>query len=1019
MPATVYAGVQQFDNWSVTISGRTYRCSIWIDDGRRTVESRCCVVQASGAEVELFRRTVYTVTADYGPDCPKIVASGNVFVVHFLEGAESLIAPGTYEDPEIRRVTFDMSAFESAQWTDRGTMAVGRFMHDLRPVLEHASDFLIAYVDDSEIPHMRRFDGLDWVDIAWTADAAHACEHHRALSCYAHDADNDAIMVYERVGAEAFHFWVTRADASTGTNTVTSRVLASLPDSYLWQARFCRWAGGQVNLVVESGEVEDAYQIPMLSYQRVDSGDASVLSLTQGVYHLRMLGEPFSYAGSRATDTEPNCYVLVGYTNVAPDSEFLQRNAFVLDLFAPEWANADAAFTIRPRPMWVGNLGDFDCRNSGASPDDDAIAGWAIGRRTGHVSSASPGAVVGPTLKTRSWAVGGWAKLVAMSSSGEAPLQPMAACGLTVRFQVEEPTQAFRDGTDPDTPDACYHGLNRFTVGAAREAGGGAVIGGGCMYYYDHSRVFEVGYCWHPEIIGIGELTEGDVADGTYLYTVTFEQRDALGQLHRSAPALPVSYAAIGGGEVVQVLVNTQTLSLRDNTYVYPGAPPINAVLWRTEAGGTVFYRVNARYNPATGNRLRDTDENDPTLAYTACQDNVQDASLVQHETLPFVLINGAWTPLPPFQPPAASCIEKWQNRIWLASSQDPRVIYYSQEMLPEQGGTRTLPPEFNSSLVVRSDGIGTVIALHAREEELLVYTTDAVYSITGLGADGAGNDASYQLSFVTRSAGTIEPRSLVSTPAGTFAQTMHGLYCLRGGEFEYLQLGAHVADVVRTGGNLRAATYLRDRGAVRWVTNGAVEGAPLAIELDLLTMRWSVHPLAAGDLPGGSEAFSAAVGGCSWLGDGGYELHVVVQQGAILIERTPDDDEPYADENRLGSRAVPLRVRLRPIHLDGIDGFVLLRRVGLAFEKPDDSAIRVTHYAWRRGRYEDVVGENRDYPSPALERPRPYGPRQQKCAAFWIDIQELADPEIPATENLRILGMHIEAGIKRGLRKA
>jgi hypothetical protein len=1023
MTAQLYAGVYQFDNWAITVSGRTFRCYVWVDDGRRTVESRCMVVTDGGAEVELFRRTVYSVTSDFGPDCPKIIASGSTLLVDFFEGD---INPGSFvaENPRIRRVTLDMSGFESAQWTDRGTFSVGRFMHDLRPVLEHASDFIIAYVDTDDIPHMRRFDGLDWIDIAWTADAAHEVAV-RALSCYAHDADNDAIMVYERNGAEALHTWVTRADADDGTNTATGRVLAGFPDGYLWQARFCRYASGRVNLVAECSEAEVSpdFAIPSLVYQRIDSGTALTLSLTQWAHHLRMLGEPFSYAGSRETDVEPNCYVLAGYGNTGVDTaaehEFTQRSAFVVELFATEWENADAAQEIRPRPMWVGNFGDFDCRVSGSSPDGDLITGYSLGRRIGHVSSASAAHVRGPALKTRTWSVLGFGKLMAISpAAGESPLQPVHATGLAVRFQVEEPTQAFRDGSDPATPDACYHGVNRFTVGDAREAAGGAVIGGGCMAYYDHHRVFELGYCWHPQILRVEELEAGDIADGTYLYTATFEQRDALGQLHRSAPALPVSYTADAGGEVIQALVNSQTLSLRDNAYVYPGCSPINTVLWRTEAGGTVFYRVNAS-GSGSNNRPRDTDENNPAVGFSACQDNVSDASLVEHETLPFALIDGAWAPLPPFQPPAGSCIEKWQNRIFIASSQDTRIIFYSQEMLLEPGGSRTLPPEFHPNLVVRVDGIGPVIAMHARDEELLVLTSDATYSITGIGADGAGNDASYQISLVAKHAGTIDSRSVVGTPAGVFAQTRHGLYCLTtGGGLEYIQLGAKVADVIRSGGNLRAATYLADRAAVRWVTNAAVEGEPLAVELDLLGMRWSVHPLAAGDLPAGSDALSSAVGGCSWIGDGGHEHHVVIEQGAALVERTPDDDEPYADENRAGSLPVPLRVRLRPVHLDGINGFVSLRRVALALEKPDDSAYRITHYAWRSGRYEDVVGEIRDYESPAPERHRPYGPRQQRCAAFWIDFQELASPEVPATENVRILGLQIEVGTMRGLRK-
>jgi hypothetical protein len=347
--------------------------------------------------------------------------------------------------------------------------------------------------------------------------------------------------------------------------------------------------------------------------------------------------------------------------------------------------------------------------------------------------------------------------------------------------------------------------------------------------------------------------------------------------------------------------------------------------------------------------------------------------------------------------------------------------------MLPEPGGIRTLPPEFSPSLTLRIDGIGRINGFLERDDELIALTSDASYSITGIGPDPTGGNGSFQVATISTVVGTLDQRSLCLTPAGIFGQNRHGLYLHSpGGGFEYLELGAKVADVIRTGGNIRAATYLPDRAAVRFVTNGAPTAEPLVLELDLVHMRWSVHPLALADLPNGTNAGCTAVGGCSWLGADKTLHHVVVQQNALLVERSTADATPWADENRTGLLAVPLRVRLRPIHLDGINGFVLLRRVGLAFEKPDESGVQATHYAWRDGRYEDAAGEVLTWPSPAPERPPSYGPRRQKCAAFWIDLEELPevpglglDPVVPYTENIRIVGIHCEVGVKRGLRKA
>ncbi len=40
----------------------------------------------------------------------------------------------------------------------------------------------------------------------------------------------------------------------------------------------------------------------------------------------------------------------------------------------------------------------------------------------------------------------------------------------------------------------------------------------------------EAGYCWFPEIYDLAIAATGNVEPGTYLYCVTYEQRDTRGQ---------------------------------------------------------------------------------------------------------------------------------------------------------------------------------------------------------------------------------------------------------------------------------------------------------------------------------------------------------------------------------------------------------------------------------------------------------------------------------------------------------
>lgn len=1014
MPVRVYSAIETPDGVAVTVaSGQCLRMHCWIDVPRRAVQSRLVRVFDNGTEVEVFQRTVYGVTADFGPDSLKVIASGSVVVAHWLEGDLGISGGDPVPaNPVIRRFTIDLNALETAAWTNRGTLSVERFMHDLQPVQEHASDYVIAFLTTADVLVVRRFNGLDWVDIAWSANAnGGAAVALRCCSVYAHETDGDALVTFEGTGLTANLVRSTRFAVTNGTGAATDTSFTALPAVYLFQATHARTASRSVGLLVECSRTEADFDAPLVAYVRLSSQTASPSTDEHWVYHLRLLGQAFAFAGARETGAEPNVYALVGYKQLEVE-EFGNSSAWVCNFSANDWAGSGDQ-TIRPRPVATFNLGDIDARVSGYTPDGDTVPGRGTERRCGHLPHVQGCPETGRAVKSRTWSVLGFAKLTAMSTAASAPLQPTAATVQAIRFFVEEPWTIYRDGSEPTAPTTCYLGENPHVVGAVREAGAGAVIGGGCPAYYDGHAVVPIGYPWPPEILAIEEGVAGDLVAGTYLYVATWERRDAAGQLHRSAPSAIFTYESAGAFRA-ELSIGTLTIDTRDDTFHYPNAAPINCVLWRTEPGGLVFYRVFAE--EGASNAIRFTPENDPYGYQITASDDVDDANLVRHEALPYQLIDGAFQPLPPYAPPASNAIAKWQNRIFLQSSQDLRVLNYSHEMLPEPGGTRTLPPEFHPNLQIRIDGLGRVLAMEPRDQELVVFTSTATYSITGEGADGSGQNSTYQVSLLSQNAGTIDARSVVSTPAGIFAQTLHGLYCDRGGgQIEHVQIGGKVLDTIRTGGNLRGGSYLADRGAVRWVSNGAPTGEPLMLELDLQSMRWSVSPLALGDLPGGSAQLCATAGSAVWHGTGREALHVVLQAGALLLERASDDATPWADEDRNSTDAVPLRVLLNPVHFDGIDGFVRINRWVVALEKPTASGVRVTYYAWRSGRYEDVAGEVFTFTSPAGERLE-LRPREQKCAAAWIEIEEI-NPA--ATENIRIVGTHVLAGTKKGLRRA
>jgi len=865
----------------------------------------------------------------------------------------------------------------------------------------------VAYVVGSDALRVERYNGLTWASIAWTYNGNVVAL--RVLGVYASDTTGDALVGYERVGPDVGTLWCTRVNASDGLGAASVQSFTTLPLAYFWQIGFDHYDSGDVALVVEwSDQSLVTLAIPNLAYVLVRGSTASPASDEHRAYHVRMLSEPFTYAGARETPgTDVNCYVGAAYKDATAANEFSQRNGFILNLDVQNWVDSGDN-TIRPRQVSTMNLGEIDARVSGYTPDLGLIAGFAIGRRVNHVSHASAAHIRGPKLKSRTMALIGFGKLMQVSSSSEAPFQPVHAKVTGYHFYMEEPWTIHRDPSDPPAPSVTFMGESPYTVGDGVEAGAGFMFTGGTPSYYDGKQVFEVGYAWNPEPLDVRFPGVGDVDEGTHLYTFTYAQRDAAGQLHRSAPSAPISVEVAAGGQIVEIDVNTMTISMRDNVFHYPGAQPIEVEWWRTEAGGIVFHRVFAQLGAS--NLPQETPANDPTTYFVTGADNVADADLLQQELLPFALLDGAFTPLTPFQPPAASAITKHQNRVFLASSQDDRVIFYSNELLPEPGGSATLAPEFSLDLALRIDGIGRITAMQTWDTSLIVFTATSVYSVTGFGADPGGNGQSFQVELLQEGVGCIEPRSVVLTPAGTFFQSHKGLYLLSvNGSLEHVGFGAKVEDDVFTAGNIRSATHIDDRPMALFVTSGVVGEPTAVIVYDYQEKRWSrwVLPLAAA-----SSALSTAAGGTCWQGANREILHVVLQAGQLMVEKSPDDTDPYTDEDPLGDVEIPLVVETGYFHLDGIAGYKRLNRVVTLVDNPSGSTIRVTIWDDEHGTYAQAVPGMHEF-DPGETRPR-FGPARQKGAAFKLRFEERSP--IPTGEPWRLVGVELLIGIKRGL---
>jgi hypothetical protein len=159
----------------------------------------------------------------------------------------------------------------------------------------------------------------------------------------------------------------------------------------------------------------------------------------------------------------------------------------------------------------------------------------------------------------------------------------------------------------------------------------------------------------------------------------------------------------------------------------------------------------------------------------------------------------------------------------------------------------------------------------------------------------------------------------------------------------------------------------------------------------------------------------SAAVGGCAWRGTGRESLHVVVEQGAVLLERSVRDADRYTDEDRNSEDAISLEVQTGWIHPSGIAGYQRTQEIGISLEKPNASAVAVDVETDMDGSYGGALTQTFTFASPAPSY-LSCRLRYQKGAAYRVRVREAGT--IPETENLAITGMTMYVGIKKGLRR-
>lgn len=509
------------------------------------------------------------------------------------------------------------------------------------------------------------------------------------------------------------------------------------------------------------------------------------------------------------------------------------------------------------------------------------------------------------------------------------------------------------------------------------ELDGHTYFSGATPFLFDGLSLVEQGWNSYPDAPDaaspVADTGAGNLSAGTYQWCQVYVWTDAQGRLHRSAPSIPLSFTLAASRKASVQLAqlgatDRRTGNSRRNVYIQ---------LYRTTAGGTIFYR-----NPAL--LLGMDAENNADGTTLSVTDNTSDATLVANEVL--YTTGGAVDHIPL---PACSYVFAHQNRLFAISSEDDELAY-------THVANNSIAVDSSEEFRLRVPaGGGQLTAGASMDGRLIVFREAKTYVIQGSGPSRLGGDGSYtEADPLPEDVGCVDPRSVVETPAGIMFKSARGFYLLdRSLAFQYI--GADVE--AYNAGSVKAAVLVSADKHVRFPLSSLV-----TLVFNYEFGQWAVWSRRAQDAV-------AWAGEVVWLKSAsGFLLH----------------DFGFKNEGV----AYSMSLETTWIKLAGVAGFQRVREFALVGEaqQEDTPSASVSvllscayDYDENAGYSDSVSGAISVAGSGVAAHPTPLMLRhrmaRQKCTAIKIRFSESTTSE---RLRIRLSLFRLEIGVKRGSAK-
>ena len=298
---------------------------------------------------------------------------------------------------------------------------------------------------------------------------------------------------------------------------------------------------------------------------------------------------------------------------------------------------------------------------------------------------------------------------------------------------------------------------------------------GGQLWLYDAVKPVELGFHVYPEDAALAMSNgAGALIAQQYYYQICYEWTDAQGNLHRSAPSIPLGALIVGPNNTVAITIPTLRLTYKS------AANPVRIVVYRWSTAQQNYYQVTSIASPTLNNATVDA------IVFT---DLLADSAILGN-TLLYTTGGVIENIIPP--PSVHSAL--FGSRLWLINAENRNQLWFSKQVLagtPVEMSdllTRYVPPTLGSQ-----GSTGPLTALAAMDDKLIMFKQNSIYYMTGTGPDNTGANSDFsQPIFISSAVGCSNPNSIVLTQNGIMFQSDKGIWLL-GRDLSTQYVGADV----------------------------------------------------------------------------------------------------------------------------------------------------------------------------------------------------------------------------------